>query len=203
MPHRLDRPQRCTGECVARDRREQKRDRPDDEQLLEEALERLVAILERRTGYDDDGPAVDLDRSSEKTREVNLTFHGPDVVLDHELLCPSPLDLFRRQRERPSLVAGRHENTSVPPDHLCERVLVAGEPKLLQASLVIKAPHQRRQRVAAVAESVVDLVVEGVAEPDVKERADDHQDDRHREREGQSQPDAKRDPTQAASFRSR
>ena len=46
-PHRLHRPQRRAGEEVAADRREDQRERADHEQLGEQAVERVVAILER------------------------------------------------------------------------------------------------------------------------------------------------------------
>ena len=55
-PHRVDRPQRRGGEEVAAHRREQEGERPHDQQLRQQAAQRVLRILERDADREDATP---------------------------------------------------------------------------------------------------------------------------------------------------
>ena len=71
-PHRVHGAQRRSGQEVARDRGEEKRERSDDEQLGKQAVERFLPFLERRSDDEDDRLPLAVDGLDEQSRRLAL-----------------------------------------------------------------------------------------------------------------------------------
>ena len=202
--HRLHRPQRRSCDEVADAGRDEQRERKRDQELREQSVESVVAILERLP--DDHHATASIgDRQRDETGRLDVTVPAFDRALDAQASVPSPSQLVVGEQLRPSRVSERGANRPVGVDHLCEALLVADETQVVEPRLTVARCDRCEQRVAANAESLVHALVERRAEPDIEERPERREDDRHDDGEREREPNPDRQPAHAASpsFRSR
>ncbi len=167
-PHRVDRTQGGPRQQIAGHGGEQQRNRPDDEQLPQQARERLIAVLERGPDDDREPAPVHVD--------------PPGEPADARRLEPGALGKHRPVRAEDSE----------------EGLVVAVE---LRRGVLA---DQRRNGIGPRVERLVELLLERIPEPDVEERSDGCEHERHREREDEREPKADRQPAHwRSSLRSR
>ena len=145
--HGLDLAQRRARDEVAEHRRDDERDREDDEQLHEQPVERLVAVVERFSQHDD---AI-VDRS------------GTESVLPIREVCvkgdraePGSLELGCREQRFLCRGAAPSDNGSFTLEHLREFFLPAtpGEDtSKVAASAVVRASRLSAIRSSSVSPS--------------------------------------------------
>ena len=195
--HRLDGPQRRGRERVAQKRSEQEGDRAADQQLVPQPFERLVAVAER--GADDHDLLAG--RRPEQPESL-LVEAGDPASLDHDRGLAGPGELVGRE-ERGALERRRGvDHLAVGPDHLRDVLVRLGQgPRLAERGAA--ALGLRRQVGGPRAQGRVDLLVERVREPPVKEEARRREQHGHREREGERQAQAEREAAHASSSRRR
>ena len=169
-PHRLHRPQGCSREEVAADRREEQGERADDEELGEQAVERVLRVLERDADREHSRP---VDRGHEQTEAV--AFHREraaeataDLGEDEDRLLAA-----RRRVEQPAARVVQLRDALVPG-----------------GAELVRRPDLRRPEL----ERLVEPIHERALEPYVEERAERAQHDGHRNREGEREPPADRQP---------
>ena len=111
--HRLDGSQRRGRKDVARDGREEKRERTDDEELGEQSVERFLPVLERSSDNEDE--LLSCDRRDQQPR---LPVDALDVAREVERAVARSLNLRRGDDRR-----------AVRIDDLCEGFVVPGGEK--------------------------------------------------------------------------
>ena len=165
--HRLDRPQGGRRKEIAGAGRKEQGEWADDEQLGEQLVERLVAVLERRADHERRGHEQAHRLAADFTREEEGA-------------------VLRARR-----LLGGHER-SVEPGRRGGRRAVRAEP--LGDCLVV-ARFQRaatREGLRPHLEALVELFVERVAEPNVEKGADRDEHEGHRYGEGEREAQADR-----------
>ena len=179
--HRLDRAQRSPCHEVPDHRGDEKRDRQDHEQLGQEPVERLVAIVERLA--DDDDPIVDRDREQPELRPSDLRLRHDSSRL---ALGRAPLSRAAPSRQR-HCFPRQPTRPSREPAQVLPRPQTTAE---VTSNVDAQLDGSHLQRVG-------DPFVERVSEPDVEDRADRRKHDGHDEREGERQPHPNRKPAHA------
>ena len=176
--HALDRPERRGGGAVARERGEQQRDRPADQQQRAEAGNRLVAVVER-LAHDHHAPAR---LGAEQPVAVVV-----ELAVDGHLVVERLADLFGAEQRRPPRLFGRLHDAARRVEDLRDGVVVA----------IVERARARLQ-------VALDARVELMAQPQVEEQARAEQHDRHHGGEHERDPQARRhDPTLARRVRAR
>jgi hypothetical protein len=107
-PHRLDLPERETGEQVARDRGQDQGDRPRDQQLVAERGQRLGPILQRRADDEHQRAPVSSHRRRQQARRLVEAWNAPSVGEERSL--PSPTRFGPAQERRTTERRGRLEH---------------------------------------------------------------------------------------------
>ena len=196
-PHRLDRPKRRAGEEVPADEVRSSASGPTTSELREEAVERLVAILERLAGNDE---VVARPPSTDLTRIEPRRPRRPNAVSSRSTKHrPRSRPRALRRSSREPRDSGSHDAPVPGPEHEREAVLLVGNADLAERLLPTSAAERTSRRL----EAVVDLLVQRAPEPDVEQRADDDEHERHRRRERERQPQPQRDAAHAPACRSR
>ncbi len=144
----------------------------DDEELGEQSVERFLPVLERSA--DDEDELLSGDGRDEKPR---LPVDALDVAREVERAVSRSLDLLRGDDRRAVRIDDLGEGFVVPGGEVGVRPLLT---------------YERREGPGPRGQALVELLLEGVAEPHVEERADRGQHDGHREGEGEGEPDADR-----------
>jgi hypothetical protein len=191
--HALDGAQRGGGRPIPRQRGEQQRDRAAREQQRAEAVDGLVAVLERLADHDREPPPLGLRGSRQQARGVVVVDRV--LAVDEERLLDRAPPLGRGQ-QRP--LVGLVRAVDHPPGRVedLREVLVlvdqgaaagVGEPGA-------RAGDERAHVSRARAQAALDAGVELRRQPQVQEQAGAAEHDRHHRREGERHPQADRQP---------
>jgi hypothetical protein len=187
-PHRLDRPQRRRGEEIGHQRRQQQRDRPADEELGAQALERVRPLLQRRADHDHQQPAV-LGVDGRGEQPDGLVGAGEGWPVDDDRR-PGRAGELGAAEQRTTVERGRAvDDHAAGVDHLSEALLLLGEPGRLPLPQAADGLlDQGGDVVGAAAEALLDRPVERDTQAQIEEQAHGQQDDRHGDGEHQRQP---------------
>ena len=203
-PHRLDRTQGRAREEIPSERSQNEHDRAADEQLTAKRLERVVAVLEPCADNHDDplaagpgGPRQELDGVVEA---------GQRHAVYEERGSAGALELIRSQELLIPNERGAVEDRPVPVEYLSEVLLGLDEAaggSFRERRLGVLGADERCDVVGARAQTLIQDLSELAIEPDVEERRQAGEHERHGEREGETQAYPDRQPAQLSSLRNR
>jgi hypothetical protein len=188
-PHVLDRPQGRPRHAEGGQRGEQKRRRTADEHLGDQALERLVPIVDGRADDDHPGLAVRVDRRGEEPHGIALEDVEPSAV-DDRRAATRLRQLAGREEHAPGRGGDLVDDPSARVDDLRDALVRVGEaPGSGGHGRAVRLPRERRDVVGPRPQAARDGAVELVAEPEIQEQSRGGEDDGHHGGEDQRQAD--------------
>ena len=186
--HRLDRAKGGPGEQVACEGGQDEHDRASDEELAAKCLERVVAILEAGAHDHDHLLVAGVDAPRQESDHMFEVRHGDPI--DEGRLVTGRVELVLGQQVQVRDERSAVDHGALAVEHLREVLFGLHEPPgraFGQRVAHALGPDEGRDVVHAGAQSLIQDLVQLAVEPDVEERRQAGEHERHGEREGEAQ----------------